>query len=325
MSSQIEFESTSVDQAVVEAVEHFGVKDSNELDIEIVEEPKSGYFLGLGSKKAKIKAGLKTAESFEEQSQDALASDTLVSDPDDYDLHKSESGSGNSESSNNEACESKLLTDEEKELVCDTVDMFLENISYAFDMDFHREILIKDRNVTVNINGDDVANLIGKRGQTLLAIQHLMGIIVSRALEFRIRLDIDISGYKTRRKSSIQKIAREAAKQVESTGKEISLEPMDAASRKIVHVYLRDFDNVSTLSVGEGERRFVIIVPEEGNKKTRDKKNRPRKRKPRKATKNLSATETGASLGSQAEKVSDFIVSEGKDSQNESINESINN
>lgn len=297
MSSQIEIQSTSVDQAVAEALEHFGVSSPEELDIEILDEPKDGFFLGFGSKKAKIKAALKVLESDSnikkavetrknKSTENQITENKSVDSKAGGQSSNSKSNTATAEKKSNIESEDipKTLTEEEKEIVCDTIDLFLENISYSFDMDFHREIIIKDRNISVNINGDDVANLIGRRGQTLVAVQHLMNIIVSRTLEFKVRIDLDISGYKGRRKNSLQKMAREAAKKVESSGKEVTLEPMDAASRKTIHVFLRDYENISTLSVGEGDRRFVIVVPGgDASAKNNARKNvRPRRRRRRK-------------------------------------------
>lgn len=114
--------------------------------------------------------------------------------------------------------------------------------------------------VTLDIRGDDLGILIGRRGQTLGSLQFLVRTIVSQRLKERYPLTLDVEGYKRHRYESVRGLAERMAEQVQTTGLPVTLEPMPADERRLVHVTLSDFQGVTTESLGEGESRRVTIT-----------------------------------------------------------------
>lgn len=113
----------------------------------------------------------------------------------------------------------------------------------------------------LNIIGDDLGALIGRRGETLRNLQFIVRLILSRRLGVWPNIVIDVEGYKAKRVLALQALARRMADQVRQTGQMVVLEPMPAHERRIVHLALRDDPDVYTESTGEGENRKVQIIP----------------------------------------------------------------
>jgi len=113
------------------------------------------------------------------------------------------------------------------------------------------------------IDGDDAGLLIGRKGQTLRSLQFIAAMISSNKLEDQVRIDLDVAGYKSRRYDSLANLAYKIAEQVVDTGNSITLEPMPANERRIIHVTLADDERVSSESSGRGDSRKVTINPAE--------------------------------------------------------------
>lgn len=118
-----------------------------------------------------------------------------------------------------------------------------------------------EEEVQVEIVGSDVAILIGKHGQTLDALQYLVGIIANRHVPTRRRVILDAEGYRERHRQLLEGKAREYADAVKAEGKEAVLEPQSPRDRRIIHVALADDPDVYTYSEGEGDDRHVVISP----------------------------------------------------------------
>jgi len=103
--------------------------------------------------------------------------------------------------------------------------------------------------------------LIGRRGKTLYALQYITRLILGKELKRPVAVVIDVEGYRARKEKQLRRLARRMAQQALETGRTMSLEPMAPNERRIIHIELRDDPNVSTVSVGEGDRRKVTIVP----------------------------------------------------------------
>ena len=110
------------------------------------------------------------------------------------------------------------------------------------------------------IEGDDAGLLIGRKGETLKTFQFLVRYIVSQRLDDRVNLMIDVEGYQERRHESLANMARKVARRVTDTGQPITLEPMPANERRIVHIALSDHPRVTTESTGMGNSRQVVIL-----------------------------------------------------------------
>jgi spoIIIJ-associated protein len=114
---------------------------------------------------------------------------------------------------------------------------------------------------SLNIKGEDLGILIGRRGQTLASLEYLLRLITAHRLKERFPLSVDVEGYKERRRRSLQRLAQRLAQEVEETGASITLEPMPPVDRKVIHLALMNNLNVTTQSIGEKENRKVIINP----------------------------------------------------------------
>jgi spoIIIJ-associated protein len=112
---------------------------------------------------------------------------------------------------------------------------------------------------TLDIDGDDLGILIGRRGQTLATLQYMVNLIVSRRLKSGAHVVIDVAGYRQRREEELKSLALRIAEIVKSSKRAITLEPMSPGERRVVHLTLRDDPEIITQSVGEEENRKVII------------------------------------------------------------------
>jgi spoIIIJ-associated protein len=112
-----------------------------------------------------------------------------------------------------------------------------------------------------NIRGDDLGILIGRRGQTLIALQYIVRLIVGHQMKTWLPITIDIEGYKQRRYQALQDFAHEMAEQVKTRERSFTMEPMPAYERRIIHLALADQPDVTTESIGQGESRRVVISP----------------------------------------------------------------
>jgi spoIIIJ-associated protein len=115
--------------------------------------------------------------------------------------------------------------------------------------------------ITLNIRGDDLGILIGRRGQTLACLQYIVRLIVSHRSEEWLSIVIDVEDYKQRRYKSLQALAYRMAERVKEKKVPFGLEPMPAYERRIIHLALADHPDVTTQSVGQDEARKVVIVP----------------------------------------------------------------
>ncbi len=113
----------------------------------------------------------------------------------------------------------------------------------------------------LNIEGDDLGILIGRRGETLAALQYLVRLMMNRRQRRWMNIVVDVEEYKTRRDEQLRQLAMRMAERVVQTGRPVILEAMPARERRIIHLTLRDHPRVTTQSIGEGERRKVTIRP----------------------------------------------------------------
>ncbi len=130
-----------------------------------------------------------------------------------------------------------------------------------------RESFVSDQEsqpfVVVDIEGDDPGLLIGRKGETLRDLQFLVRLVVSRKIRHWANVTVDVGHYKARREQQLSSLAKRMAEEVGATKESFTLEPMPPAERRIVHLSLRDHPHVITRSVGEDERRKVMILPKQ--------------------------------------------------------------
>ena len=125
--------------------------------------------------------------------------------------------------------------------------------------DIKYEVSINNPFININIEGEDVNNLIGHRGETLNELQNILSGIASKGSEKRVRAILDISNYKQKREKNLEELAEKIAKTVIRNKKNITLEPMNAYERKIIHTKLQNHSKVVTKSIGEEPYRKVVV------------------------------------------------------------------
>lgn len=151
----------------------------------------------------------------------------------------------------------------------ETIQEIFENLLTSLNVAFaHTEVTTeKDRDgedfFYCNVSAKESSQLIGKRGRTLQALQHILKLIVFRRLDKQVSLMVDIDGYRKRQEDSVLEIAKRYIEKVETTGEKQSLPPMSPFFRRLVHLYIADnHKNLKTASEGYGNYRHIILLPE---------------------------------------------------------------
>ncbi len=215
--------------------------------IEVLEEPNTGLF-GFGARQARVRLVLlrqrKPAESEVVEEEDDEPADDLAAeapaDMPDEDLAE------------DAVVGQEVLTE------------LLAKMRIEAQVSVQRieaETEGEETHWMLNVTGDSISRLIGRRGETLSSLQYIVRLICSRRLQRRANIIIDAGGYKMGRSNRLRGLAKRMAKQAVQQGRTITLEPMHANERRIIHLTLRGRGDVTTRSVGEGRARKVTIVP----------------------------------------------------------------
>ena len=136
---------------------------------------------------------------------------------------------------------------------------FLEEFTSKLPEGTTFDIEEKDKIIIINIKGDKIGNIIGYRGEALYALENILKAIAIKKSENRVIVRLDIESYKEKRIKALEDFANKKAKVVENTGKTITLEPMQAFERKIIHSVLQENENVETRSIGQEPKRRIVI------------------------------------------------------------------
>ena len=147
-----------------------------------------------------------------------------------------------------------------KYTVEDNIREFLENIFSVMDLDVEIVITNEENNYAVDLKGEDMGVLIGKRGQTLDSLQYLTNLAVNKNTEEHVKIKIDTEDYRNRRKETLENLAKNIAYKVKRTKRTVSLEPMNPFERRIIHSALQNDRFVATHSEGEEPYRHVVVT-----------------------------------------------------------------
>jgi spoIIIJ-associated protein len=145
------------------------------------------------------------------------------------------------------------IAEEARNILLDVLDLL--------GMDTDVEIQQRDGSLVLEVIGEDLGLLIGRRGETLTSLQFVLNLILAKRLKKWSRVVVDVEGYRSRREATLSGLAKRMAYRVEQTGQPVALEAMPAGERRIIHLALADHPRVSTGSVGEGDHRKVVISP----------------------------------------------------------------
>ena len=246
MTERVEFTGKTMDSAIAEAMEYFKVTAREHISVRIIEEGSKGIF-GIGAKDAKIVASLKTPEEIAALNE----------------VKKEEKIVKNEEKS------VKSAIKEEPKKVIDTTeakanaDAFIGELIKKMGIDCEYEVSDGDNCVKAVISGEGVGTAIGRRGETLDAIQYLTNLHVNKGKhgDDYVRVTIDIENYRAKREETLIHLANSMASKVLRYHKEMALEPMNPYERRIIHSALQNNKYVKTRSVGDEPYRRVLISP----------------------------------------------------------------
>ena len=153
-----------------------------------------------------------------------------------------------------------VLKPEEIEMAKENLEIFLNEFITKISSNIEYKIISDDEYIYVTLNGEEAGRLIGYRGETLNAMQLVLSSIANKKIEGKVRIILDIENYREKRKIALEELADKLARTVIRNGKQVTLEPMSAYERKIIHNRLQDSQRVKTYSVGEEPYRNVVIT-----------------------------------------------------------------
>ena len=255
----------TVDEAVREALNELNITRDN-AEIEVLDEGQKGFLGLIGSKDATVKVWPKVDETksilneiFNEEIEPETSQEVVQNTDDELELEDEEVSTDEIQVE-----EAVKTLDEENEEILSAAREFLGKILETLELDNIVEMELENNTLNVNVNGDEnrLGILIGKRGVTLDSIQYILNLIVNKKSSRYIRVNLDSSGYRDKRKKTLENLAGKMANKVLKTGRSIKLEPMNAYERKIIHTALQDFEGVLTHSEGKDPFRKVVIQKE---------------------------------------------------------------
>jgi spoIIIJ-associated protein len=246
MERTVEIEGADVEEAVTAGLAELQV-ERDAVEIEVLDEGGRGVF-GIGARQARVRLTVTVPSSSSSSSSIALAParETVPEVPPPTELGEGE----RDEAEIGQGALLELLTM-----------MGLEDVK----IDVRRAEAgpgEKDPPLVFDVRGSGVDTLVGRRGETLAALQHIARLIVGQETASRTNLVVDVDGFKARRQRSLQRLAERLAEQAVRTNRRVVLEPMPPHERRIIHLALREHSEVTTESIGEGNRRKVTIIPQ---------------------------------------------------------------
>ena len=297
-----EFTGKTVDDAIIEAATTLGIA-SSELDIEVVNEGKSG-FLGIGAKPAVIRARakqevkddlddmlakakkpgktpkkaaapVKKQEEKAEAKDDQFKADVKKAEPKN-DFKKADTKKpaddfdysdfeDNAKFEKTENLEPAVIDDS----IIDETKSYLEKLFAAMEMEVTIDIQLDKvtRTMSIDVEGPEMGIIIGKRGQTLDSLQYLISLFVNKKSETYIRVKLDTENYRERRRETLENLAKNISFKVKRSRRPFSLEPMNPYERRIIHSTLQNDKYVTTKSEGEEPYRKVVVYPKRNNRR----------------------------------------------------------
>ena len=272
MNGSIRVSAKTVDDAITEALIQLGVT-SDRLEYEVIEKGSAG-FLGIGMKQAVIEARRKP-EPKEEKVEEPVVEEPVRVEPKKVEAVQPQKAAAEKKADEpQKAAFEKAVEKEAKEEVkketklvevqpqtIKAVEDFLKNTMKAMDMEVELKTEIdQDGALCVDMSGEHMGILIGKRGQTLDALQYLTNLAVNKNSEEYVKVKIDTEDYRKRRRETLENLAKNIAYKVKRTKRPVSLEPMNPFERRVIHSTLQNDKFVTTHSEGEEPYRHVVVT-----------------------------------------------------------------
>ena len=268
----------TIDLAIEAALTQLGM-DRDSVSVQVLAQAKPG-FLGIGAQPAKVqityeapdpapRAALSSAsrskpkaapvKKAEEPKKEAPKAEAKPAAPK-KEAPKAERKPEPKKEAPKAPKEPKVYTPAEPGSVEEKIETFLKGLlEHMGSQAVPHAVKAEDNTYMVDLVGDDLGYLIGRRGDTLDAIQHLANYTINRDVEGHIRINVDAEEYRQKREDSLRRYARKKAHQVLKARRRTTLEPMNAYERHVIHAALQDMDNITTHSTGTEPNRRVVI------------------------------------------------------------------
>ena len=272
MNGSIRVSAKTVDDAITEALIQLGVT-SDRLEYEVIEKGSAG-FLGIGMKQAVIEARRKP-EPKEEKVEEPVVEEPVKAEPKKVEAVQPQKAAAEKKADEpQKAAFEKAVEKEVKEEVkketklvevqpqtIEALEDFLKNTMKAMDMEVELKTEIdQDGALCVDMSGEHMGILIGKRGQTLDSLQYLANRVANKHQEGYVRVKLDTENYRARREETLRHLAKNIAHKVKRNRRPVALEPMNPYERRIIHSALQSDPYVMTHSDGEEPFRKVVIT-----------------------------------------------------------------
>ena len=273
MNGSIRVSAKTVDDAITEALIQLGVT-SDRLEYEVIEKGSAG-FLGIGMKQAVIEARRKP-EPKEEKVEEPVVEEPVKAEPKKVEAVQPQKAAAEKKADEpQKAAFEKAVEKEVKEEVkketklvevqpqtIEAVEDFLKNTMKAMDMEVELKTEIdQDGALCVDMSGEHMGILIGKRGQTLDSLQYLANRVANKHQEGYVRVKLDTENYRARREETLRHLAKNIAHKVKRNRRPVALEPMNPYERRIIHSALQGNKFVETYSEGSEPYRHVVVAP----------------------------------------------------------------
>lgn len=272
MNGSIRVSAKTVDDAITEALIQLGVT-SDRLEYEVIEKGSAG-FLGIGMKQAVIEARRKP-EPKEEKVEEPVVEEPVKAEPKKVETVQPQKAAAEKKADEpqkaafEKAVEKEVKEEVKKEIklvevqpqTIEAVEDFLKNTMKAMDMEVELKTEIdQDGALCVDMSGEHMGILIGKRGQTLDSLQYLANRVANKHQEGYVRVKLDTENYRARREETLRHLAKNIAHKVKRNRRPVALEPMNPYERRIIHSALQSDPYVMTHSEGEEPFRKVVIT-----------------------------------------------------------------
>lgn len=271
MSSErsIEMTGENVEEAIAKGLAELGASPSDVI-VEVLEEPSRGVF-GLGARPARVR--LKTFRTMPPAAPAAPPAAPARSQPpapkaaprQEIEIERDDESDAAPMLDELAEIQDEHLLDEDARVSKVVLSILLEKMDVRHtDIVIRRAAEARDGESNpwlLDVTGPNLSVLIGRRGETLAALQYITRLIASRELQHRANIVVDVGGYKLKRSRTLRDLALRMADQAVQSNRVVTLEPMPPYERRIIHLALRSRDDVQTRSIGEGNARKVTIVP----------------------------------------------------------------
>lgn len=224
----------------------------DQVTVTVLEQPSRGLFGFIGAKDAKVELELKAIESTPVHVHAHIAEPPLEAEDDDSAVFDTDEDLDDEEDD---------LSSSSSEEALDKAEAFIIEIAEAMGLSVEvNRVKSRDGMMLVISGSGDIGMLIGRRGQTLDALQYLTSIVANRYADHHVRLMLDAEDFRGRRRKTLEDLADRLAQRVIRTRKEVVLEPMSAQERKVIHARLQNNQKVKTYSKGEEPNRRIVIL-----------------------------------------------------------------